>query len=90
MLASRKTAKALESMETAAPIEGRSLWADARIRFFRNKAAVSGLIILVFVGLFAAFGAHLTPWSNEEVARRWLAELAPRLSRTVGRLKDDG
>ena len=67
MIASRKTARELETAEMAPAIEGRSLWADARIRFFRNKAAVAGLIVLVLVGLFAAFGSYLSPWSNEEV-----------------------
>ena len=61
MIASRKTARELETAEMAPAIEGRSLWADARIRFFRNKAAVAGLIVLVLVGLFAAFGSYLSP-----------------------------
>ncbi len=30
-------------------LEGRSLWQDARRRFFRNKAAVASLIILFFL-----------------------------------------
>ncbi len=67
MIASRKTARELETAEMAPAIEGRSLWADARIRFFRNKAAVAGLVVLILVGLFAAFGSYLGPWSNEEV-----------------------
>ena len=29
-------------------LEGRSLWQDAKRRFFRNKAAVASLIILAF------------------------------------------
>lgn len=48
-------------------VQGRSLWADARKRFLRNKAAVAGLIVLIFVALFAGFGTHLSPWSNEEL-----------------------
>ncbi|WP_116133403.1 ABC transporter permease subunit [Tropicimonas sp. IMCC34043] len=67
MLTSRTAARSLETAEIGPAIEGRSLWADARIRFFRNKAAVAGLIVLIFVALFALFGSHLTPWSNEEV-----------------------
>ena len=67
MILSRKAARDLQTAELAPAVEGRSLWADARIRFLRNKAAVAALIILVLVGLFAAFGAYLTPWSNEEV-----------------------
>jgi len=37
-------------------IKGRSLWADARHRFLKNKAAVVGLIVLVLIAL-ACFGA---------------------------------
>lgn len=48
-------------------VKGRSLWADARKRFMRNKAAVVGLVILIFVALFAIFGAYVSPWSNEEL-----------------------
>lgn len=55
---------------------GRSLWADARKRFFRNRAAVGSLIVLVLVGAFALFGQLLTPWSNEEVDWSMLGNVA--------------
>ena len=48
-------------------VRGRSLWADARLRFLKNKASVASLIILVLITLFAAFGSHLAAWSNEEI-----------------------
>jgi oligopeptide transport system permease protein len=48
-------------------IAGRSLWADARRRFLRNKAALFGLLLLVFVVLFALFGNSLARWSNDEI-----------------------
>ncbi|WP_068109649.1 ABC transporter permease subunit [Tropicimonas marinistellae] len=67
MIFGRRTAKSLENADLAPTIEGRSLWADARIRFFRNRAAVAGLVVLILVALFAAFGAYVAPWSNEEV-----------------------
>ena len=57
----------IEDLATAAPVAGRSLWQDARARFFRNRAAVASLVILVLVTAFAAFGHHLAQWSNEEV-----------------------
>ncbi|SES24001.1 oligopeptide transport system permease protein [Tranquillimonas rosea] len=47
--------------------KGRSLWADARARFFRNKAAVASLVVLVLVVLFATFGQTVAQWSNEEI-----------------------
>lgn len=48
-------------------VAGRSLWADARSRFVKNKAAMFGLVLLIFVVLFALFGSHLAQWSNEEL-----------------------
>ena len=60
-------AHATEALVKAEPVAGRSLWQDARARFFRNRAAVASLIILLLVGLFASFGQHLAAWSNEEV-----------------------
>lgn len=37
---------------------GRSLWADARRRFVRNRAAMAGLVVLLLIALFA-FGGGL-------------------------------
>ena len=46
---------------------GRSLWADARARFMRNKAASAGAVVLLALVFFAAFGQVLAQWSNEEI-----------------------
>lgn len=51
----------------AGEVKGRSLWADARRRFFRNKAAVAGLVTLTVITLLALFGDALAVWSNEEI-----------------------
>ena len=48
-------------------VKGRSLWYDARVRFFKNKAAVTSLLTLVLVLLFTFFGPLLAQWSNEEI-----------------------
>ena len=48
-------------------VKGRSPWADARKRFFRNKAAMAGLIILIAVALFALLGGYFAQWSNEDL-----------------------
>ena len=48
-------------------VKGRSLWADARQRFMRNKAAVAGVVMLVFVTLYALFGQSLAAWAAEEI-----------------------
>lgn len=50
-----------------AEVRGRSLWADARTRFFRNKAAVGGLIVLIFVMLFALFGGFFAKYEPDYV-----------------------
>ncbi len=50
-----------------ADVQGRSLWADARSRFFRNKAAVASLIMLGLVGAFALFGGLIAQYENDFV-----------------------
>jgi oligopeptide transport system permease protein len=44
----------------AAP-KGRSLWSDARRRFFRNKAATISLVALILIAIFAFFGELVSP-----------------------------
>lgn len=39
-------------------IRGRSLWADARTRFFRNKAAVTSLVVFVLI----VFACYVVPY----------------------------
>ena len=48
-------------------VKGRSLWADARRRFLRNKAAVAGLVLLVVIAVFSFTGEMIAVWSNEEI-----------------------
>jgi oligopeptide transport system permease protein len=48
-------------------IQGRSLWHDAGRRFVRNKAAVAGLIVLVFIVIFTLVGPAFAKFSNEEI-----------------------
>ncbi|MFP7675488.1 ABC transporter permease subunit [Marivita sp. S0852] len=47
--------------------KGRSLWSDARARFFRNRAAVAGLIVLALIAAFATIGPIIAPWDYEEI-----------------------
>src|SRR5471032_1769351 len=51
---------ALESV-LAVPVEGRSPWQDARMRFARNKAAVASLVIMLLITLACAIGPMLLP-----------------------------
>lgn len=59
--------KGLSDRLAATEVKGRSLWADARRRFIRNKAAVAGVIVLVAIALLSIFGDALAVWTNEEI-----------------------
>ncbi len=61
------TVEALEDAALLAEVQGRSLWADARTRFFRNKAAVVSLVVLALIALFALFGQFLTQYERDTV-----------------------
>ena len=56
-----------EMAERMAEVKGRSLWADARARFLRNRAAMVSVVILALVVLFAFFGQHLSAFDNETI-----------------------
>ena len=47
-------------------LEGRSLWQDAKRRFFRNKAAVASLIILAFIIIFITVAPWFFPFTYED------------------------
>ena len=57
---------------------GRSLWQDARTRFFRNRAAVASLVALALVAVFALFGSLAASWSNEEIDWSMLGSVAEK------------
>ena len=60
------------------PAGGRSLWQDARARFFRNRAAVASLAVLGSVAAFAVFGGLVTPWNNEQIDWSMLGSVAEK------------
>lgn len=67
MLAKNKAfSTALSTADLQTDVKGRSLWQDARRRFFRNKAAVGSLILLFFIVLFITFAPMLMPFSYED------------------------
>ncbi len=67
-LAKNKRAEGMaETLVEQTEIRGRSLWRDARVRFFRNKAAVGAMILLGCVVLFTIFGPLAAQWSREEI-----------------------
>jgi len=65
----RKTMNSAAYANAAAEemINSRSFWADARIRFFKNKMAVVSLAMLILLALFASFGQYFAQWSYEEI-----------------------
>jgi len=50
-----------------AEVQGRSLWADARTRFMRNKAAKYSLFLLIAIAAFALFGSSIAQWERDFV-----------------------
>ena len=55
-----------------------SFWKDVRVRFFRKKSAVLGLIFVVFIVLLAAFGPGMNEYtySGQELSQK---NFAPRV-----------
>ncbi len=60
-------ARLLEDTGEIAAVRGRSLWADARGRFVKNKAAVFGLFVLILVMIFAFFGGLVAQYEPDHV-----------------------
>ncbi|WP_170915122.1 oligopeptide ABC transporter permease OppC [Enterovibrio nigricans] len=56
MLKREENNEALDNFSNQLEVEGRSLWQDARIRFMRNKAAMTSLLILVGITAWVIIG----------------------------------
>jgi oligopeptide transport system permease protein len=46
---------------------GRSLWADARARLFKNRAAVASMIVLAIITLMALFAPYLSRYAYDAI-----------------------
>ncbi|WP_413111278.1 oligopeptide ABC transporter permease OppC [Thaumasiovibrio sp. DFM-14] len=66
MIKIQENVDALEKFSEQLEVEGRSLWQDARIRFMRNKAAMTGLFILMLITLAVIFGPMFAPYAFDE------------------------
>lgn len=67
MLKQKENSELLSALsEQLTDAQGRSLWQDARRRFFHNKAAVMSLIILFFITLFVILAPMLMPFSYDD------------------------
>jgi len=62
-----KIVKLVKNLAADEQTSGRSLWADARTRFMRNKAAMISLFILVFIVLFSFVGPYFAVWTYEQI-----------------------
>jgi oligopeptide transport system permease protein len=67
MFPDKTTVEDIQHAMGAAEVQGRSLWKDARIRFFRNKAAVAGLVVLILITAFAFFGQTIAKYERDFV-----------------------
>ncbi len=57
-------------------VKGRSLWQDARRRFFQNTAAVISLLIMGLIVVIAIIGPHFAAWDNETIDWNVLGDIA--------------
>ena len=62
-----KIVKLADNLAAEEQTSGRSLWADARTRFMRNKAAIISLVILVLIVLFSFVGPYFAVWTYEQI-----------------------
>ncbi|MBS1303090.1 ABC transporter permease subunit [Loktanella sp. SALINAS62] len=60
-------AERLIEVSHLAEVQGRSLWADARSRFVRNKAAMAGAFILIVIAFFALFGQLIAQYERDMI-----------------------
>jgi oligopeptide transport system permease protein len=60
------------ALARAEPVTGRSLWADARARLLRNRAAVAGMAVLALVALVCLFGPLATGHSYDRVYQEYV------------------
>ena len=65
MFPDKTVAEGLMDSAHLAEVQGRSLWKDARIRFFRNKAAVVSFVVLIFIICFCLFGGMFAQYDIE-------------------------
>src|SRR3990167_9162701 len=58
-------------------VKGRSFWDDARRRLLRNRATVTGMVVLAAMVLLAVIGPWLVPFHYDTVTKTdvWMAPL---------------
>ncbi|MDD1781263.1 oligopeptide ABC transporter permease OppC [Enterovibrio sp. ZSDZ35] len=66
MLKKEENNEALDNFSAKLEVEGRSLWQDARIRFMRNKAAMTSLFILVCITAWVIVGPMFATYAFDD------------------------
>src|ERR1700722_2588952 len=56
-----------QTLKSSEEIMGRSLWADARHRLLKNRAAVASMIILGLVAMLAVLAPLLSPFAYDQI-----------------------
>ena len=62
-----KNIESAQSVNSRVDMKGRSPWAEARSRFYKNKAAMAALLVLILVAAFALFGQFFAKFPNDEI-----------------------
>lgn len=78
MLIAKEKLEGLGDRMIEAEVKGRSPWADSRKRFFHNKAAVAGLIVLILVAAFAFLGQFAAQFPNDELDFSVMGQIAEK------------
>ncbi|MEI8608025.1 oligopeptide ABC transporter permease OppC [Enterovibrio norvegicus] len=58
--------EAIDNFSAQLEVEGRSLWQDARLRFMRNKAAMTSLFILAVITLWVIVGPFFATYAFDD------------------------
>ncbi len=56
-----------QTLKSSEEVAGRSLWVDARRRLVRNRAAMTGIIVLALIAALALLAPLLSPYAYNEV-----------------------
>lgn len=58
----------IQLMDAASRMRGRSLWKDAAERFARNKAAMTGVVVLCLIAVMSIVGPAMSPHTLEDLS----------------------
>ncbi|MCM2294598.1 ABC transporter permease subunit [Allorhizobium sp. BGMRC 0089] len=76
MLIKSQPMQSLAATLSDSPQKGRSPWTDARERFLKNRMAVLGLALLLFVIVFALIGPFIAAWPIDTIDFTVMGDIA--------------